>query len=1203
MRQTIKWTLISLFGLYTFAGFFIVPMIVESKLPTVVNSVTKGKLSVDDVDFNPWIFRIDLNNVAFANPQGETLAELEQLVVNVNLLELLWGNIAIERIRLERPAIHIVKYKDGQFNFAWLMAGGETPPVETKEEANGLPHIKLNELFINAGGVTFRDETRAEPFNVALEPLYLNLQDIDTGSLTTKANSVQFLSDLDDGGEIQIKTKVTSYEPLALQTHVALKNGSLYTGWRYIKEMVPFKITDGRLDVNFDVAIDLSRLDEMRIHDISTSLRKFQLLSKTNAPVLGIDEIVLSGSEVLPLQQKVTLNEFKISGVRLNTVRHKDGSINLTRVFVPQATGDESAASDKQNSTEEKPDTSSQSQPWQVTLERFRLSPMEVTFTDETLTPALTSVVSDINLGLHKVTSRPQERIGLDFGWKLNGQMVCEGKGSLEHTPVKLGTSAGCQGLELAWLNPYIKDAASKALEVYDLDIASGTTGLGAEIAFEQEGNRFVLSEGEVQIEGLGLHRPSNQADLAGFKSLTLNGVGFTTETNALHIDEIVWRDPYAHVKRDKAGVINLAQVAVGKASKDDTSAKSSTAGKEKSTPFSATIDRFDLRSGAVSFSDAVPSGGAVFNVTPLDLTVKHISSQPGRKLDYSLGLKINKKSRITASGKLQHTPLWQSGTLALEKMDLTELNPYVNDAVYANIESGSLSYRMKGTFDSRETVRKKQLGSEGKLQIDDLNISDTRDNSRLFGIKELLVNPVLFDLGPDNLFVDEVKIDGLYSNVIIDQNRSLNFASLSKHASQEGDERQTAQSAENNETNASRPFPVKIFKVAIIDSSTDFADYSLPLTFETHIEEFGGELYNLSSQAEETSTVKLSGVVDQYGSANIDGMLVAANPKKKTDITVDFRNLALNSYSPYSAKFVGQKIDEGKLFVKLGYKIDDSQMLGENSLVIKKIKLGDDVESEEAISLPLGLAIALLEDSDGVIDIDMPVEGNVDEPDFKYGTVIWKAFSNMIGNIVTAPFRFLGSMLGIDGEELENLEFALGSSDIQPSVKEKLDALAKAMEKRPRLMLKVSGSYDAEKDGWELKKQKGLKAGLERFKNNKRAQEAKTLTIDLVEIVLEETVGTEKVRTIKKELEAKYPEEKAYDKAYEEAILNAYYESQPLTEEELVALAKDRGVQVAQYLVGKGIAADRIAQGEVVKVNVTEEGWINTGLNVEVKE
>ena len=1201
MRQTIKWTLITLFGLYTFLGFLIVPLIVESKLPEAVNTATKGKLSIADVDFNPWIFRIDLYDVAFANPEGETLAELEQLVVNVNLTELLWGNIAIERVRLERPGIHIVKHGDGRFNFDWLRMGGGAAPAETDAAPAKLPHITLNELFINAGGVSFRDETRAEPFRIALQPLYLTLKDIDTRSITAKANAIEFLSDLDDGGEIKINTKVTSYEPFALHTQVALKNGSLYTGWRYIREMVPFKITDGRLDLTFDVALDLSRVDDLRIYDMAASLRKLQLLSTANEPVLGIDQVALSGSELLPLQQKVALNEFRISGVRLTTVRHGDGTINLTDIFAPQAPETETGDAAAESKTETP--ASEQTPPWQVTLGHFRLSPMEVTFTDETLTPALTSVVSDINLGLHQVTSLPQTRIGLDFGWTLNGKMVCEGKGSLEHTPLKAGTSAGCQGMELAWLNPYVKDAASKALEVYDLDIAGGIAALGADIAYEQEGNRLTLSEGEVQVEALSLRQASSQSDLAGFKALALNGIGFTTGTNALQVEEILWSDPYVHLKRDRDGTVNLAKVAVAKASERDTPSTPSASGNGEGTPFSATVDRFNLRSGALTFSDAVPSGGATFTMTPIDLTLRNISSHPGTKLDYSLALKVNTSSGITASGTLQHTPLRQSGTLALEQIDLTELNPYLNDALHANIGSGRLSYRMKSSFDSREAVRKKQLGSEGSLQIDDLNMTDTRDGTRLFGIDALQVNPVRFDLGPDNLFIDEVKIEGLYSNVIIDQNRSLNFASLPKSVAAATDETQAARSQDNNETNATAPFPVKIFKVTITDSSTDFADYSLPLLFKTHIEEFGGELYNLSSQAEETSTLKLGGVVDRYGSASIEGTIVAANPKKKTDITVDFRNLALNSYSPYSAKFVGQKIDEGKLFVKLGYRIDDSEMLGENSLVLKKIKLGDDVESDDAVSLPLGLAIALLEDSEGVIDIDMPVEGNVDAPDFKYGTVIWKAFSNMIANIVTAPFRFLGSMLGIDGEELENLEFALAGSEIQPAVREKLDALAKAMEKRPRLMLRITGSYDAEKDGWEIKKQKGLKAGLERFKNNKRAQEAKTLTVDLVEIVLEETVGKAKVRAIEKELKARYPDDADYAKAHEEALFTAYFDIQPLTDEELVALAKARGMQVQQYLIGQGVAAERIRQGEVVTANVTEEGWVMTGLEIEVNE
>ena len=163
---------------------------------------------------------------------------------------------------------------------------------------------------------------------------------------------------------------------------------------------------------------------------------------------------------------------------------------------------------------------------------------------------------------------------------------------------------------------------------------------------------------------------------------------------------------------------------------------------------------------------------------------------------------------------------------------------------------------------------------------------------------------------------------------------------------------------------------------------------------------------------------------------------------------------------TPYSGKFAGRKIDSGKLSVDLEYKIKHRQLAGENKFVIHKLKLGEQVDSKDAMNLPLDLAIALLEDSDGVIDLDLPVSGSLDDPKFSYGKIVWKAVVSVLTNLVTAPFRALASLLGIGSEKLEAVDFDFGSALLLPPEKEKLKNLAQAFAKRPSLSLTVEPAY-----------------------------------------------------------------------------------------------------------------------------------------------
>jgi outer membrane protein OmpA-like peptidoglycan-associated protein len=168
--------------------------------------------------------------------------------------------------------------------------------------------------------------------------------------------------------------------------------------------------------------------------------------------------------------------------------------------------------------------------------------------------------------------------------------------------------------------------------------------------------------------------------------------------------------------------------------------------------------------------------------------------------------------------------------------------------------------------------------------------------------------------------------------------------------------------------------------------------------------------------------------------------------------------------------KFAGYKIADGKISLDLQYKVRNSQLEGANQIVIDKLTLGERVDSPDAFKLPLELAIAILKDSDGRIDLGLPVSGSMDDPQFSYGALIWKAFTTLLTKIVTAPFRALGSMFGISGEKLESINFDPGSDRLLPPEREKLKQVAQALSKRPQLKLSVPGQYSEAADGAALK-------------------------------------------------------------------------------------------------------------------------------------
>ena len=257
-------------------------------------------------------------------------------------------------------------------------------------------------------------------------------------------------------------------------------------------------------------------------------------------------------------------------------------------------------------------------------------------------------------------------------------------------------------------------------------------------------------------------------------------------------------------------------------------------------------------------------------------------------------------------------------------------------------------------------------------------------------------------------------------------------------------------------------------------------------------------------------------------------------NIKDLTDVQMLFKNIAIKNFTPYSGKFVGRELDAGKLNLNLKYNITKSNIDAKNSIVITDIKLGKQVQSPDAMSLPLELAIALMEDTNGVIDLNIPISGNVDDPQFSIAPIVWKAFTNLIVKAITSPFRFLASLFDFDEEELKSLEFAFGQSQLIASEKETLDKIAQIFAKRPKIALKVQPAYHLENDTFALQTQK-LEALIDAKVKTIKKGEDKYL------MALEQTYMTIKEVKPLKELKKMYQtKEKKLDRyAYAEYLKN----------------------------------------------------------------
>jgi hypothetical protein len=366
----------------------------------------------------------------------------------------------------------------------------------------------------------------------------------------------------------------------------------------------------------------------------------------------------------------------------------------------------------------------------------------------------------------------------------------------------------------------------------------------------------------------------------------------------------------------------------------------------------------------------------------------------------------------------------------------------------------------------------------KGDTEVSGLHTVDNALRQDFVNWKDLRIEGVSYRSSPQSLRIAGVTAVEPYVRMIIAPNRTTNISAVLKAPGAKPDApppdaataapSKPAKSRTQTATLAPAapltPFPMSIGTVTLVNGTANYADLWIKPSFAIGIQSLRGTVTGLSSDPKSRAKVKLDGKVDRYSPLQIEGTANLLSAALYTDIKLSFKDLDLTVVNPYSGHFAGYKIDKGKLSVDVSYKIDQRKLNATQHFVIDQLELGDRVESPDAVHLPFKIAVALLKDRNGVIDLDLPMTGSLDDPKFSIWPVVWKVLVNVVEKAATAPFALLGHLFG-GGEHMNIVEFAPGSAELDQPAKEQLAALVKAMTERPQLKLDVPIVYSTSID------------------------------------------------------------------------------------------------------------------------------------------
>ena len=454
------------------------------------------------------------------------------------------------------------------------------------------------------------------------------------------------------------------------------------------------------------------------------------------------------------------------------------------------------------------------------------------------------------------------------------------------------------------------------------------------------------------------------------------------------------------------------------------------------SQPWHYSIAKIGLAGFSAHLEDQSVSPPASLNLNSISVELEKITDNLSLPLPIRASMKVEEGGSLEAQGKVIPAEKSAEMNLRIRDLALKPGQPYLSSYAKLSIAGGTLD------ADGHAAFGAKGMRYKGGILLKDLRLLEKGTNHVLLSWQSLATANL--EATPSKLDIGTLDLDRPYTKLIIARNKSVNIAKILK---------------KRPPTNGKSAFQLNIDRIRVRAGEMDYADYSLALPFGTRIHKLHGFVNGISSSPGSFGQVRLSGRVDEYGSVNASGQVDLFDPKNMTDIKVKFSNIEMTRLTPYSATFAGRKIDSGKLTLDLDYRIKDHKLTGDDQIIMDNLTLGGRVESPEAKDLPLDLAIAILEDSQGRIELGLPVSGSLDDPKFSYGGIIWKAIERVFEKIVTAPFRLLGALFG-GGEKFEKIYFEPGKTDLSPPEIEKLARLSGALEKRPGLFLTVHGVY-----------------------------------------------------------------------------------------------------------------------------------------------
>ena len=905
---------------------------------------------------------------------------------------------------------------------------------------------------------------------------------------------------------------------------------------------------------------------------LSITLKGFSISGKHTDKLLDFDLLTVNLQAFPLLQKTISFDEIIINKPEVSVIILANGEFNFQDIILKNTALDSEVDSENTNEAA-----------WILSIDKFRHNEGIINFSDQNRETAYHHTIKEINVALDNFSTKAGDnnmhlvKAKTSQGTELNWH----GKFSL--SPLK---SSG----DISFVSP-LKIVSDYLQQRILFNITEGSLKVNSHYDFNFAGEQpqFIINNLMASISALEIRSRDDNKKIITSDELSVDLEQLSSSDKKIVINSISNTGSFIAVNRNKLSQFDIEKLFILQQLNQSVSTDETEVSTESSTEKDEAVkhkdnkrENWDLEIKAISTSnnnivinDSSVSPIAIHDVTIKSLTIEHLKPFTDELALLSSTIGLNTQGIINLKGTIKPESKQLSLALDTEQISLKDFQPYINSVANMKILNGELATNLMIDIDAAKVTP--LLNIKGDIKVSSLNVIETTLNEEFLSWENLTLNDMQFSYPAQRLNLSAININEPFLRLVINEGSTTNIQQLMKveQADASDSETKNSKSEVNNEvSSAEQSFTADINEINITNGKLDFSDSSLTPKFSAGIYSLNGDITGLSSNEDSRAKIDLKGKVDKYAPVIIKGSVNPLSHDAFTDIDMLFNGIELTTFTPYSGKFAGYAIDKGKLSLGLNYKLSNNKLVAENNVTLDQLTLGEVVNSEEATSLPIKFALSLLKDSDGVIEFNLPIRGDIDNPDFKYSSLVWGALGNLITGIISSPFKALASLVEGDNDNLDHVIFTANSFELNEAEQGKLNSLAKALLQRPSLYIEIRGLSSNLIDHDEMAYAKILKQLqiAPKTLSGVLSEDEKKSLVTYYHSLNKQTAQENPKEEPSNQVDVaptltKEDQELAKEKLFNEAIKFMLAET-PITDAEYLMLAKQRALQIQKHLI-----------------------------------